>query len=91
MTAFQNQRFADETVELNGHSFIACTFQRCYLRYSGDGEPSLAGCTFIDTTWLWEGAALSTIRTLRAMYHSLGPEGRRAAKKVIDEILVGGV
>jgi hypothetical protein len=89
MAAIQNQRFADQTVELNGNSYSNCSFERCYLGYCGDGEPSLHACTFVDVTWVWEGAALATFRTLSAMYNHLGPEGRRIAEKVIDKIRSG--
>jgi hypothetical protein len=91
MTAFQNRRFADETVELNGSSFSDCSFERCHLRYCGGGDFSFRGCSFIDVVWLWEGAALNTLRMLSAMYNHLGSDRRRDAKKIIDAICAGTI
>ena len=91
MTAFQNQRFADQTVELNGHNFNSCTFERCHLRYCGDGDPSFVGCTFIDVKWVWEGAALAALRWLSAMHNHLGPERRRDAENIIRAIQGGAI
>lgn len=90
MAHYQGKRFADQTVELNGDTFVDCTFERCHLRYIGHSEFSLRGCTFIDPVWVWEGAVLNTIRMLAAMYR-LGEEGRRNAEKIIDRIRAGAV
>jgi hypothetical protein len=52
---------------IDGGSFERCTFQRAILVYGGGIPPRLSGCSFIETTFEFQGAAGRTLAFLQAM------------------------
>jgi len=55
-----------EKVQTDGTSFIDCTFESASLRYGGGALPTFEGCSFGETGWYFEDAALRTIQLLQA-------------------------
>jgi hypothetical protein len=66
----QGKAFKDESVELDGHEFIDCTFERCKIFYYGGPLPVLGECKFGGCQFLFEKGAGNTLDMLRGLYHS---------------------
>ena len=78
--SIQNQSFKDERIELHGKSFHNCTFENCELVFDGDRPPTLKDNRFVDTIFVFTGAATRTLYLLSNIYHA-GEGG----KDVIEE------
>jgi hypothetical protein len=52
---------------IDGGSFERCTFNHAVLVYGGGIPPRLAGCSFVETTFEFQGAAGRTLAFLQAM------------------------
>ena len=76
---FSGETFSNERIELHGKSFRNCTFNNCELVYDGDRSPTFKDNQFIDTKFVFSGAAVRTLYFLENMYHA-GEGG----KEVID-------
>jgi len=73
MAEFRDRTYTGgEQVEVDGHRFVDCTFEKASLRYSGGEHPSFENCTFEDVGWYFTGAALRTIQLLQAQNASDG-------------------
>ena len=73
-----------ERVQTDGTSFIDCAFESASLRYGGGALPSFEGCSFGETGWYFEDAALRTIQLLQAFANQ---EGGRA---FVDDLFKPG-
>jgi hypothetical protein len=69
---FNDTIFEDTGVDLDGHSFVGCTFNRCRVMYSGGNFVDLKVNTFRDCFWEFKGPAAHTLQFLRALYHGCG-------------------
>jgi len=65
-TRYEGRSFTGR-VMLDGGSFERCRFQHAVLVYAGGIPPRLAGCSFADTTFEFQGAAGLTLAFLQAM------------------------
>jgi len=79
--------FADETVRLDGRTFVSCTFGGCRIAYAG-GSTQLVGCTFTDCAWHLEEGAANTVELLEALGARM-PE--RLGVAVSDEVRIDDV
>ena len=61
-----------EKVQTDGRNFIDCAFDSAQLRYEGGALPSFESCTFGQTGWYFEDAALRTIQLLQAFANQDG-------------------
>jgi len=61
------ERFDNQTIELDGQDFDACTFVDCDLVYRGGDPPGLANSTFSGCRFRLDGAALRTIAFFQEM------------------------
>jgi hypothetical protein len=55
-----------EKVQTDGRAFAGCRFEGSQLVYGGGPHPEFVDCTFVDTGWYFEDAALRTIQLLQA-------------------------
>jgi hypothetical protein len=73
---FRDRTFKDgERIETEGRTFVNCNFEKVFLRYAGGPHPSFIDCTFGETGWYFEDAALRTVQLLQA--NGNGEGGRR--------------
>lgn len=68
----QNVTFENQTVELDGSSFVACTFRDCVLAFRGSAPTGIQNCGMIRCRWQFEDAAAITLSFVREMHNSLG-------------------
>lgn len=66
MTIYKGQEFSGR-VEIDGNSYVACTFEDVVLVYAGGEPPSFAGCIFREWRFAFEGPAGNTINFLKSM------------------------
>ena len=66
---YENTKFVDETLVLDGNQYIGCTLERCSLIYRGTGVTEIGNCSFIDSRFTMDGAAANTLNFLSAIYH----------------------
>lgn len=69
--------FSDETIVIDGQSFLDCEFRGVTLIYEGGVVPEFRGCTLADCTWRFEAAADRSLQVLRIM-RKIGPDDLRA-------------
>lgn len=84
---YQEQELSGR-VELDGNSFVNCTFHHATLVYRGGAAPSLAGCCFDPAQIEFQDAAANTVRLLGAMA-SPGSGLRYVAARMLWQILDG--
>jgi hypothetical protein len=63
MAVFNNKTFTRENIVLDGSEFYDCTFNECYLTYSG-GSVQFKAKAF-RCHWIFGGAAHNTVALLR--------------------------
>ena len=85
-----NEIFEGERIELHGKSFNHCTFKNCHLVYDGDRSPTFSNNTFIETRFIFSGAALRTLYFLGNMYHA-GEGGKEVIDQTFEDIRNGDV
>lgn len=72
MTEFVNRVFENESIILDGNSFVDCIMKNCEIRYSGGETPKLVGNDFIDSRFELHGAANRTLAFLRGFIREGG-------------------
>lgn len=82
---YQGQELSGR-VELDGNSFINCSFQGATLVYRGGAAPSLADCRFDPAQIEFQDAAANTVRLLGAMARP-GSGLRYLAARMLWQIL----
>lgn len=68
MARHLNHSFINQTIAMDGETFIDCSFINCRLVYAGTAEVELQGCTMQQCGWFFDGAAARTLGMLRSMY-----------------------
>lgn len=68
MADIENKTFNNETVHVDGNSYIGCTFTRSTLVYSAGEIPEFANCEFDRVTLDFDGAAQNTMTFLSGLY-----------------------
>lgn len=76
---YQSRTFTDETVSLDGNEFIACTFTRCELVFSGGIPPKIVRSKHINSRFAFDKSAANTISFL-VLLHVIGH------RKFVDEV-----
>lgn len=84
---YQGQELSGR-VELDGNSFVNCSFQHATLVYRGGAAPSLAGCCFEPAQIEFQDAAANTVHLLGAMARP-GSGLRYVAARMLWQILGG--
>lgn len=74
----------DEKVDVDGVTFIDCTFNGATFRYAGGEHPSFENCTFNGMNWYFTGEALRTIQLLQQINNT------GAAGSMIEELFKPG-
>lgn len=72
---YENQRFADERIILDGNEYIRCKFLRCHLTFSATTHPVMQYCHFDECQIGLSGAAALTFDFLSDMYRIEGFRG----------------
>jgi len=78
--------FKNETIILDGKTFVGCTFHSCELVYQGSLVVGLVECSFHDVKWSFADAAARTINFLAELYHGAGEGGRQLVEQTFDKI-----
>ncbi|MDA1073918.1 MAG: hypothetical protein O3A63_04040 [Proteobacteria bacterium] len=81
----QNETFRDTRIELHGKSFHNCTFKNCELVFDGDRPPTFQDNTFVDTVFVFTGAATRTLYLLSNIYHA-GNGGKQVVEQTFEDI-----
>ena len=87
---YSEHTFNNERIDLHGNSFRDCTFKNCELVYDGDRSPTFTGNKFIDTVFVFTGAAVRTLYLLGNIYHA-GEGGHEVIEKTFNDIREGAI
>jgi hypothetical protein len=68
MAQFAAKPFTNETVHVDGNTYIDCEFKQAKLTYSGGELPVFQGCRFDTCNYNLEGAASRTADFLRLVF-----------------------
>lgn len=79
----QGKRFSDRRVDLDGQTFVDCTFERCTLVFSGGALPIFHKVTFDSCHWQLDGAARHTALFL-VLLRDIG--GSEVVDKFIEDL-----
>lgn len=71
-----DQKFTDDTVEVDGNQFAKCIFSRCQMIFRARAPVSFVSCTFDDITWHFDDAAGLTMAFLKALSDGAEDYGR---------------
>ncbi len=100
MTAFRvrkprpprvRETYKNITIDLDFQEFSECIFDGCTLVYAGGAPPSIVGCTFKESNFIFEGAAANTIQFMAALYRGAGEGGKDLIEKTFDNIRQGNL
>ena len=81
-----DKTYRNERVELDGGSFVNCSFEECEMVYSGGPPPRMEGCRISGGSWSFAGAAANTVAFMHGLYHGLGEGGRHLIERAFDDI-----
>lgn len=81
----QNETFRGERIELHGRAFHNCTFEDCELVFDGDRPPTFKDNRFVDSVFVFTGAAARTLYLLSNIYHA-GDGGREVVERTFADI-----
>jgi hypothetical protein len=81
----QHQTFRQQRIELHGKSFHDCTFEECELVFDGDRPPTFKDNRFVDSVFVFTGAATRTLYLLSNIYHA-GDGGRAVVERTFADI-----
>lgn len=87
---YSNETFENQRLELHGNRYSDCTFRNCELVYDGDYSPTFHNNEFINSTFVFSGAALRTLYFMSNMYHT-GEGGREVIDKTLMEMKQGKI
>lgn len=65
---FEKQEFRNKRITLNGNAFNECQFHDCEMVFNGVGSVGLTGNEFHNCRWMFDGAALATVRFMKVLY-----------------------
>ena len=87
---YRNKVFAGERVTLSDNVFHNCTFRHCELIFDGDRSPTFHDNEFIDSTFVFSGAAARTLYFLGNIHHA-GGGGAEIVDRLFDQVRQGQV
>jgi hypothetical protein len=67
---YEGKEFRNQTLILDGNSYVRCTIVDCILSYSGTTEISLSECNMGSNEFAYDGYAANTVRTLQSIAHA---------------------
>ncbi len=68
MADVENKTFNNQVVQVDGNSYIGCTFTRSTLVYSAGKMPEFANCEFENVNLDFDGAAQNTLMFLSGLH-----------------------
>ncbi|MEQ8858031.1 MAG: hypothetical protein RIC56_05240 [Pseudomonadales bacterium] len=80
-----DKTFRNERIELHGKAFHNCTFDNCELVFDGDRPPTFKDNRFVDSVFVFTGAATRTLYLLSNIYHA-GNGGKEVVEKTFADI-----
>ena len=86
MARYENERYENRTVLIDGHQFVNCHFETCTIEYRATAQPQMNGCHFAGCRWSFQGAAANTIRFLTALYANNDPVLQGMVNQTLDNI-----
>jgi hypothetical protein len=87
MAEHNGETFTSRRVDLDENAFENCTFKDCQIYYSGGEMSRVSGCRFEGhCTFHLDGAAARTLAYIRAMYHEMGPNGKRLVEETFNDL-----
>lgn len=81
-----NATYRNEVIQVAGHHFEKCFFERCQLEYDGIEEVAFSNCTLRDVNWSFVGPAANTINFLSALYNGFGDLGKQVTEQFFESI-----
>ncbi len=67
----QKQTLKNLTIQLDGGTFVGCTFESCELIFNGLMGVTLVNCTFgKNIKWRFDGPANNTIKFMKGLYEA---------------------
>lgn len=81
----RHETFRNQRIELHGKSFHDCTFENCELVFDGDRPPTFKDNRFVDSVFVFTGAATRTLYLLSNIYHA-GEGGREVVERTFADI-----
>jgi hypothetical protein len=87
----ENLHITDETVSVDGRTFVNCRFTLSRIVYAGGPVPQFIECVFDRCQWVFDGPAENTIQYFALMFTGLGLGGQEIVEGVFDSIRKGGV
>lgn len=86
---YENRKFENQVVQLDGNQYIRCTFQGCTLQYGGSEIPTLKDNEFNRCKWEFTDAAERTIKFMIGLYRGAGEGGRELIEQTFKNIRRG--
>ncbi|NJO82905.1 MAG: hypothetical protein HC828_08845 [Blastochloris sp.] len=68
MATFQNQTYANQSLDVDDNRYVGCTFINCTLNYRGGELPLFDNCVFRGGSIQLAGAAAQTVRYLSGLH-----------------------
>lgn len=65
---FDSKAFVRKELEVDGKSFVNCSFNQCVFIYSGGNPPEINGCSFDNCSWKFADAAARTLGFFSGMH-----------------------
>ncbi len=84
---FDSKTFVSKELDVDGKSFVNCTFKQCVFVYSGGNPPVINGCSFDNCRWKFAAAAARTLGFFSGM-HSGGFD--KMVEATFHEVRKGG-
>lgn len=89
MELVRGKTFEQTRVPIDGVRFEDCTFKQTKLIFRAEGSVEFDRCTFDACEWVFEEAALSTLRFLSALYDGLDDKGHDLVGDVFEAVREG--
>ena len=85
MTDFENGKFTNEAISLDGNKYEGCTFTNCELLIGASAPFGLSNSDFNGCRWTFTGSAALTMHILAMLYQS-GPEIQKVIEQTFENI-----
>ena len=85
MADFENEKFTNEAISLDGNKYDSCTFTDCELLIGASAPFRLINNDFIGCRWAFTGSAALTMNTLADLYQ-MGPKMQKLVEQAFENI-----
>lgn len=82
----QGEKFQETREILDGNDYENCTFRDCKLVFNGGPIPTIVGCEFFESGFEFGDAAGRTVNLMHAIYHGMGPGGKRLIEQSFTDL-----